>query len=170
MNHRELGDPPIGMRFSILHRLFKRAMDERLRDFDLTGVQLGVLAALDGLERSGDEEATQRDLENFSRVTHPTMTDILKRLEKKELISCRPRQSDRRYKCICLTDKARRLLEEISQVDKSVLRQICHGLSEEQVAQFIRITDVMLRNAMENNEKGSEGCVDKDACGECTGV
>ena len=55
-------------------------------------------------------------------------------------------------------------------MDKGVLRELCRGLSDEQVAEFISITDVMLSNAIENNEEGSDGCVDKDACGECKGV
>lgn len=89
-------DMPIGLRFSLLHRAFIRQMDQRLLEKDLTGVQFGVLAALIRLEERGEAELSQRDLENASRVTHPTMTEIIKRLEKKGFLLCRPGQLDRR--------------------------------------------------------------------------
>ena len=88
-------DMPIGLRFSLLHRAFIRQMDQRLLEKDLTGVQFGVLAALIRLEERGEAELSQRDLENASRVTHPTMTEIIKRLEKKGFLLCRPGQLDR---------------------------------------------------------------------------
>ena len=80
-------DMPIGLRFSLLHRAFLRQMDQRLLEKDLTGVQFGVLAALIRLEERGEAELSQRDLENASRVTHPTMTEIIKRLEKRAFFS-----------------------------------------------------------------------------------
>ncbi len=54
---------PIGLRFSLLHRSFKKQLDERLKEKELTGVQFGVLGQLDRLERSGQEEVYQKDLE-----------------------------------------------------------------------------------------------------------
>ena len=37
---------PIGLRFSLLHRSFKKQLDELLREKELTGVQFGVLGQL----------------------------------------------------------------------------------------------------------------------------
>ena len=56
-------DMPLGMRFSLLHRAFRKKMDEMLREKDLTGVQFGVLGALMHMEHSGTEEINQKDLE-----------------------------------------------------------------------------------------------------------
>ena len=81
---------PLGLRFSILHRLFRKELDERLRESGLTGVQFGVLGQLRRLEDSGAEEVNQRDLENATRRGHPTMTEIVKRLEKQGLSSAPP--------------------------------------------------------------------------------
>ena len=73
---------PIGLRFSLLHRSFKKQLDEQLKEKELTGVQFGVLGQLGRLERSGQGEVYQKDLELATHVTHPTMTEIVKRLEK----------------------------------------------------------------------------------------
>ena len=68
---------PMGLRFSLLHRAFRKKMDERLSEKELTGVQFGVLSALLRMEQVKTGEISQRDLEEVSHVTHPTMTEIL---------------------------------------------------------------------------------------------
>ena len=99
--------PPRGVRFSILHRAMKKQIDDYMSSEGLTGVQLFVLCELRKLEKSETREINQRDLENVSHVSHPTMTEILKRLEKKGYISCCRSEQDRRYKCVRSAEKAR---------------------------------------------------------------
>lgn len=161
---------PYGLRFSLLGRFFKKRLNEQLMEKELTGVQLTVLKELEKLENSGAAEVNQRDLENISHVTHPTMTEILKRLERKEFISCRRSSTDRRHKCISTTEKARKLRQELSEIDTDVLNELSQGLSGEQVKQLVYITDVMLDNAFRFYGKGSEEQSDKNTCKESSGV
>ena len=151
---------PPGLRFSLLHRSFKRKMDAALSEKELTGVQFGVLGTLIRLEREGAGEISQRDLEERSRLSHPTMTDIVKRLEKKGFLRCETSSRDRRFKSISATEKAYRLGEEIQAVEAETFRWLCRDLSQEQTEQLIAITDVMLRGAYPCCEKGSEACRD----------
>ena len=153
---------PYGLRFSLLGRFFKKRLNEQLMEKELTGVQLTVLKELEKLENSGAAEVNQRDLENISHVTHPTMTEILKRLERKEFISCRRSSTDRRHKCISTTEKARKLRQELSEIDTDVLNELSQGLSGEQVKQLVYITDVMLDNAFRFYGTGSEEQSDKN--------
>lgn len=147
-------DIPIGVRFSMLNRAFKRKMDEMLSEKDLTGVQFGVLGSLVQLERQGRTEISQRDLEQISHVSHATMTDILRRLEKKEFIRSEQSSRDRRFKCISSTEKALGLEGEVAQVGQETFAWLARGLSEEQVEQLLSITDVMLHNAWADCGKG----------------
>ena len=147
---------PLGLRFSLLHRSFRRRMDQLLREKDLTGVQFGVLCALKRLEQERAGEIHQKDLEQLTRVTHPTMTDILRRLEKKELISCQASQLDRRSKRVCSTEKAVSFLREMDQLEQETFQWLCRGMTPEQVETLMRLTDQMLRNATEDYEKGSD--------------
>ena len=140
--------PPRGVRFSILHRAMKKQIDDYMSGEGLTGVQLFVLCELRKLEKSETREINQRDLENVSHVSHPTMTEILKRLEKKGYISCCRSEQDRRSKCVRTTEKAQGLGQRMAEADEIAFESLCEGLSEEERAQLISITDVMVNNAL----------------------
>lgn len=158
-------DLPYGMRFSILGRTFKRQLDERLLEKDLTGVQLGVLKELEQLEASGAAEVNQRDLEKASHVTHPTMTEILKRLERKGFVCCCQSSLDRRHKRISSTEKSMQLRQELSCMDEAILEELSRGLSRQQLETLWEILDVMLDNAFNICRKGSDEN-DQKTCGE----
>lgn len=151
---------PMGLRFSLLHRSFKKKMDEMLAEQELTGVQFGVLGALVHMERQGREEISQKDLELATRLGHPTMTEILKRLEKKGYLRRERSTRDRRSKRVRATEKAYSLKEAAAEAENDSFRWLCRGLSEQQVSQLIAITDRMLENACAECGKGSEGTCD----------
>lgn len=157
MDHSAL---PKGLRFGILHRTIRRELDERVRETGLTGVQFSVLGALNRLEHRGGE-VTQRALEEAAHVTHPTMTELLKKLEKKGFVTCRTSEADRRCKVVSSAEKAQTLQALIDESDKRIFSSLCRGLSEEEVALFLRITDVMLENAKNMNDAR-----DASPCGE----
>lgn len=140
-------DIPLGMRFSIIDRSFKHQLDALLREKELTGVQFCVLGRLGRLEREGCADITQRDLEKLSHVTHPTMTEILKRLEKKGFILCRVGESDRRCKLISTTDKGIALLDEMKSTEERVFATLTAGMSAEDICELTRLTDIMLENS-----------------------
>ncbi len=142
---------PKGLRFGILHRTIRRQLDDHVRETGLTGVQFGVLGALGRLEHEG-VEVTQRALEEAAHTAHPTMTELLKKLEKKGFVTCCTSESDHRCKRIASTDAARALHQEIDALDERIFSSLCRGLSEEDVAALLRITEVMLRNAKEMND------------------
>jgi DNA-binding MarR family transcriptional regulator len=62
--------------------MFKRKMDERAKEMNLTSVQLRVLGEVSLTESMGVEEINQKNLEKFEKVTHPSMTGIIQRLEE----------------------------------------------------------------------------------------
>ena len=161
---------PMGLRFSILHRAFRQKMNELLGERELTGVQLGVMHALIEQERSSAGEICQKDLENATHVTHPTMTEIIKRREKKGFISCRPSAVDRRYKSVASTDRACGLCGELAALDAEVFEWLCRGLSAAQKEQLTQITDIMLANAAECCGKGCDDRFDQKACAKHKGI
>lgn len=137
---------PMGLRFSLLHRAFRKQMDERLQAQGLTGVQFGVLGQLRRLQQAGQPEINQRDLETATHVTHPTMTEIVKRLEKQGFVACAPSERDRRFKSIRPTEKAEALQQELDEMDGSIFRELGEGLNAEEVAALRSITEKMLHN------------------------
>ena len=147
---------PKGLRFAILQKTMRLQMDDYVRDLGLTGTQFGVLGALGRIEHKGGE-VTQKALEEAAHVTHPTMTELLKKLEKKGFITCRTSEKDHRCKVIASTEKARALHQAIGEFDERVFAELCRGVSAEEVETLLRITDVMLENARKMND--ARGCV-----------
>lgn len=137
---------PIGAKFAILHRAFRREMDTALRAHDLTGAQFGALRALDRLERERRGEISQRDLEELCRSAHPTMTEILKKLEKKGFITVGQSATDGRRKAIRQTEKARELDREMFRVDEKTFEKFGAGLDAGQTAALGRALDLLLEN------------------------
>lgn len=142
---------PKSLRLTLLHRTVRRRMDEYVRETGLTGTQFSVLGALGRLEAEDKGEVTQRALEDAAHVTHPTMTELLKKLEKKGFITCRPSEEDRRCKAVSSTPQSERLRRSLGEFDERVFAELCGELSEDEVAEFLRITDVMLENARKMN-------------------
>jgi DNA-binding MarR family transcriptional regulator len=91
-------------------------------------------------------EINQRDLENAVSVTHPTMTEIIKRLEKKGAVVCTVSSTDKRYKKISSTPDYSNIHMELEELDCLVFRELCDGLNDEQIEQFMQLTDVMIGN------------------------
>ncbi len=151
---------PVGLRFSLLHRAFRRKMDALLSEKELTGVQFGVLVALVRLEKEGAEEISQRALEQKTRVSHASMTEILKRLEKKDFLRCEQSARDKRYKCIRPTEKAYQLKEEMAESESETFSWLCRGLSGQQVEDLLACIDRMLQNAWEDKQKGGDNACD----------
>lgn len=153
---------PVGMRFSLLHRAFRRKLDALLSEKELTGVQFGVLGGLVRMEDEGREEITQRALEERSRISHATMVEILKRLEKKGFIRGEQSARDRRCKIIRPTDKAYRLGEEMAEAENETFSWLCRGMSRQQQEELLASIDLMLHNAWEDKQKGGEGGCDQN--------
>lgn len=150
MIHEEM---PIGVKFAVIHRAFRRELDAALREKDLTGAQYGALRALDYLERERGGEISQRDIEEVSHSAHPTMTEILKKLERKGFIETRPSETDRRRKQIRQTEKARELSRDMFRVDDQTYAKFCAGLRPDQTESLETMLDTLLHNACGSCEK-----------------
>lgn len=145
-------DIPPGLRFAILDRVFKKRLDQWAAEMGLTAVQMRVLLELGKLEDSGVQEVNQRNLEEAEHVSHPTMTEIIKRLEKKGFVTCTPSAVDRRYKKITSIDKAICLQEGIEAKDAAIFKDFCKGFSAEEVEMLNGFLDRILDNIAEDSE------------------
>ena len=163
-------EKPFGIRLSMLHRASKKFIDEQIKAEELTGVQLFVLGQLRRMEDAGVGEVNQKDLEKASHVTHPTMTELLKRLERKGFVKCERSRTDRRYKCVSATDRVKDIDRSMREADEKTFAQLCQGLSDEQISQFLAITDVMVANAERILEKGCDCDGFKNPCKEPEGI
>jgi DNA-binding MarR family transcriptional regulator len=85
-------------------------------------------------------------LENAVSVTHPTMTEIIKRLEKKGAVVCTTSSTDKRYKKINSTPQYANIHMELETMDRTVFEELCRGLSDQQIEEFMKLSSVMIDN------------------------
>ena len=79
-------------------------------------------------------------------VTHPTMTEIIKRLEKKKAVICTQSKVDARYKKINCADEYKNIHIELKKMDWEIFNKICAGIPEEDIQTFLKASEKMLEN------------------------
>ncbi len=140
------GIMPFGLKIAIISRVFRKKMDEKASAMGLTYVQLRVLGSVSRLEEAGWAEIHQNDLEEIEHVTHPAMTKLLQKLEKKGFVECVPSSIDRRYKKITSTEKSSGIHKMILAQDREVFDDLCRNFTQEQKLALLQMTDNLLKN------------------------
>ena len=74
------------------------------------------------------------------------MTDIIKRLEKKNAVICTLSRVDWRYKKINCTDEYKDIHLELKEMDWEIFNKICAGIPEEDIQTFLKVSEKMLEN------------------------
>ena len=82
-------------------------------------------------------------------LANTTLTSMLDRMEEAGLIKRFPDPGDRRKNLIGLTDKARGLREKYEQVSQEMNEVYYKGFSEEEIAEFERYLQRVLKNVKE---------------------
>lgn len=101
----------IGYLIKNINDKLKVKADAELKHSKLTWSQSRVLAFLDS--RGG--QATQKEIEVYLEVSHPTVVGIISRMEQNGHLRCWVVKTDRRNKVVALTEQAKALGEEMEQ-------------------------------------------------------
>lgn len=116
----------------ILHWCTDQSITNALAQMDLTAAQGPILGYLSRRETP----PCSRDIEEEFHLSHPTVSGLLARLEKKGFIEFLPDEQDRRCKRIVLLEKGRRCHHRIHQVIRSNEEQMLRDFTPEEEAQF----------------------------------
>jgi|GEM_PF-43426 len=106
-----------------------RRFNRNLQELDITVPQVQVLKYLNWHE---NETVTQKDIEEYLGVSHPTTVGLLKRMEAKDLIQTELRKEKKQVKVVILTDKARKLDREMKKRHMESEKILSIGFSEEE--------------------------------------
>jgi DNA-binding MarR family transcriptional regulator len=107
-------------------------MTAALTSMDLTAAQGKIM----GFIARQSQPPCPRDLEEAFQLSHPTVSGLLNRLEKKGFIEFQPDEKDRRSKRIYLLPKGRKLIEQMYQTILSTEALLVQDFSEEEHRQF----------------------------------
>lgn len=107
-------------------------MTAALTEMDLTGAQGLILGFI---ERS-EQPPCSRDIEEEFQLTHPTVSGLLSRLEKKGFIEFRSDPVDRRCKRIFILPKGRECNETMHRIINENEALMVQGFSDEEKELF----------------------------------
>ena len=131
-----------GFLVRILHWCTHHAMDTALETMELTGAQGHIMAYL----AHAKEPPCPRDLEAEFRLTHPTVSGLLSRLEQKGFIELRTDPEDRRCKRIYVLPKGQQCHELMHQTIQKNEQRMTEGFTEEERAVFTDLLERAIRN------------------------
>lgn len=131
-----------GPLFRMLHSYTSQAISNALEKMDLTSAQGHIMGYL----AHSKTPPCSRDIEEAFGLSHPTVSGLLSRMEKKGFIEFRPDEQDRRCKRIYMLPKGTECNETIRQTIQETERQLVAGFSPEEQAQFTAFLERALSN------------------------
>ena len=126
----------------ILHGCTDQFLSAAVTQMDLTPVQSRVVGYL--AHRS--EPPCSKDVEEEFQLSHPTVSGILSRLEKKAFVEFRPDPADRRCKRIYVLEKGWEHIGQIHRIINENEDRIVDGFTEEEKQQFAAFLERAIRN------------------------
>ena len=116
----------------ILHCCTEQAITEALEKLELTAAQGRVMGYLARCR----EPACPKDVEEAFHLTHPTVSGLLARLEKKEFLELYPDPDDHRCKRIRILPKGVRCHETMHRTIMDMERRMVQDFTPEEEAAF----------------------------------
>ena len=136
MKHR------IGYQFKLISDKLKVHADADLKNQGLTLAQSRVLTFLN--EQNGI--ATQKEIEDYLQVSHPTVVGLVSRMEQNELVETWFDPENRRNKMVRLTEKSKKIGENMDKVTEQHDKALLNGLSEQEQVELNRMLNIILKN------------------------
>lgn len=136
MKHR------IGYQFKLISDKLKVHADADLKNQGLTLAQSRVLTFLN----EQDGIATQKEIEDYLQVSHPTVVGLVSRMEQNELVETWFNPKNRRNKMVRLTEKSKKIGENMDEVTEQHDKALLNGLSEQEQAELNRMLNIILKN------------------------
>ncbi len=136
----------LGSYFRVLSNALAMDMRHTTEALGLTPTQGMFLHHLWYLEEIEHRPAYAKDLEKFFDIRHPTVSGILQRMESAGFLTLRESRDDRRFKQICLTEKAKDAHEQIKQQIEATEQRILEGFTPEEAGSFRRFLEQAAKN------------------------
>ena len=131
-----------GHMLRVLHWCTDQTMTGALAQMDLTAAQGHIMGYL----AHSPNPPCSRDIEEAFQLSHPTVSGLLSRLEKKGFIEFRPDEQDRRCKRIHMLPKGQACIELMHRTIRENEERIVQGFSDAEKAQFASLLERAISN------------------------
>lgn len=132
----------IGYLIKNINDRLKVKADADLKHCKLTLAQSRVLAFLDS--RGG--QATQKEIEVYLEVSHPTVVGIISRMEQNGHLKCWVDETDKRNKIVALTEQAKALGKEMKQRILANEKELLSSFSEADIKKLRQLLLIIYNN------------------------
>ena len=118
----------IGSMIKILSETIGQKVNKNCKEFNLTMQQMKILHFLK--MREGAKEASQKEIQNFMRISHPTVVNILRLMKEKGFIETSTSHEDKRMKIVRLTGKEDKFVKDVISEREEMEKQLVKGLTQ----------------------------------------
>ncbi len=144
-----------GLLFKQLSIAFENNLQHEAARYDLTPAQASILIYLESV----DHPVNQRELEYYFKLSNPTVTGLMKRMESKGFIDRVANPEDGRSKYIQLTPKALEVSNSVRTNLRALEHTMMQDLSPEEEDIFYELMmRVLKRICICRKEKCTEAC------------
>lgn len=133
----------IGYLIKSINDKVKIHADADLKSHNLTLAQSRVLVYL---QDRADGKATQKEIEVYLSVSHPTVVGLVSRMENNGFLTSWLDADDRRNKIVQLTQSAKAIGKNMDSVIRGMEEKMLLSLSENQVSQLTEMLEIIYKN------------------------
>lgn len=132
----------LGYLIKVINDNLLRVINRYMSDYDLTFQQFQIIEYI----MKQEKDVSQKEIENYLNVAHPTVVGLLKRMEVKNFIVCRTNPENKRVKNVFLTNQAFDIMQKFSQQKKLMENELLKGISGSQKDELIKSLQIVFKN------------------------
>lgn len=133
---------------SMLNRMGKALLNEKLNSVGFVWREMVVLLVL-----SQKPGATQHFVSQFLQTDKANVSNLIKSLERRQLIKKVVLEEDRRYRGLHLTEKSEALIPQLENVLADWQKHCYEGLSQEELELYEKLNEKIISNMMTTNSE-----------------
>lgn len=133
----------VGYLLKVIQDNADRHANQMFKSVGLTSSQVRILKFLRG--RTG-ERITQKEIEKYLQVSHPTVVGIIQRLENKGFVRTEFDGADKRNKYVYLTRKEEELFVRMRNSQDEMENLLTKGMSEEEIKHLKELLQKVYNN------------------------
>jgi len=130
-----------------LNNALVKQKNRRMAAYNLTSIQADVLMYVVGHYKT--KEVNQLDVQSVFRLTNPTVSGIVDRLEEKEFIKRVRSERDARYRSLVPLPKGEELYEVLRHSAREAEEFFVKDMTPEEAAEFERLLKIATKTVLE---------------------
>ncbi len=138
----------LGLLVSMIHRTRMIFLNDKIGNMDITAGQFPFIIVL-----SNEEGISQEELAAYFHIDKGTVARALRKLEDKEYLFRKVDSLNRRRYLIYLTEKGRKAVPTVINIEKEWENSICSKFSKEDYNNLFDILKGLAVNSLENVDK-----------------